>query len=71
MNMFSKLEQRVSRAAWDRQRVAISRLSSALGQELRHVQVEVEGDRLIMSERRLHSRWLREPALRFIAGLLR
>ena len=71
MNMFSKLEQRLSRAARDRQRAIISRLSSILGHELPHVQVEVESDRLILSGRRLHSRWLREPALRFIAGLLR
>ena len=71
MTMFSKLEQRLSRAARDRQRAVISRLSSALGQELSHVEVEVESDRLILSARRLHSRWLREPALRFIASLLR
>lgn len=50
---------------------AAERLADAAGEKLPGVSVKAEGARVVISGPGLARRWLRDPALRWLGGLLR
>ena len=66
-----RLEERGAAMARGAQRRTVERIVSRIRETVPWIRVEAEGDRVVMSGRRLVRRWLNEASLRFITGLMR
>jgi hypothetical protein len=64
--MMSRLSARAGDIARDRQQRLIGRTADEVKQSLPGATVEVDGSRVLVSERGLMKRWLADPSLRFL-----
>lgn len=69
--MMERLEARARDAGARASHRVAERLADAAGETLPGVSVAAEGTRVVVSGRGLGRRWLRDPALRWLGGLLR
>jgi hypothetical protein len=69
--LIHKIQRRALDLAAEQVRRRVDRLAERIMRDVGRVVVETEAARVVIRGKSLRRRWLAEPGLRFLAGLLR